>query len=46
MLICNSNWLIPNIRVRINYENIGGNGNKYYAMKGVIKMLCNQKYVL
>ncbi len=38
-----SNWLIPNIRVRINYENIGGNGNKYYAMKGVIRDVVQPK---
>ena len=39
------NWLIPNIRVRINHQNVGAHGSKYYAMKGIVKMLSNRKYV-
>ena len=37
------NWLIPNIRVRINHQNVGAHGSKYYAMKGIVKDVVQPK---
>jgi G patch domain and KOW motifs-containing protein len=38
------NWLIPNIRVRINCQHVEGtNGTKYYAMKGVVRDVVQPK---